>query len=137
VEATANATPAHALDNNIVLGNTYEYRAQRVVRVPLDDKTIELEGELSPAIRIDALDIFPPAVPVGLAAVATAADPASGTPASIDLSWQPNAEPDLSGYEVYRREDMTPWQGFQETSRWWGRRSMTHTLSPATPIITA
>ena len=80
------------------------------MRVAIEGKTIELEGELSPPIRVDALDVFPPAVPQGLAAVAIAADPASGTPASIDLSWQPNAEPDLAGYEVYRREDQTPWQ---------------------------
>ena len=110
VEASAGAAPAQALDKSIVLGNTYEYRAQRVVRETVDDKAIELCGELSAPIRVEALDVFPPAVPVGLAAVATAADPASGTPVSIDLSWQPNSEPDLAGYEVYRREDQTPWQ---------------------------
>ena len=44
------------------------------------------------------------------AAVATAADSASGTPASIDLSWQPDTDADLAGYEVYRREDATPWR---------------------------
>ena len=110
VEASPNASPAEALDKNIAFGNTYEYRAQRVIRVPAGDKTIDLEGELSTPIRVEALDIFPPAIPVGLAAVATAADPTSGAPASVDLSWQPNSEPDIAGYEVYRREDQTPWQ---------------------------
>jgi fibronectin type 3 domain-containing protein len=54
--------------------------------------------------------VFPPAIPTGLVAVATAADAASSTEPSIDLSWQPNTEADLVGYEVYRREDQTPWQ---------------------------
>jgi len=110
VEASAGAAPAQALDKGIALGNAYEYRAQRVVRETVQGETIELCGEFSAPIRVEALDVFPPAVPAGLAAVATAADPAAGTPAAVDLSWQPNAEPDLAGYEVYRREDQTPWQ---------------------------
>jgi hypothetical protein len=107
VEASAGGL---ALDKNIALGNTYQYRAQRVLRESVEGKTLDLNGELSPPIRVQALDVFPPAIPKGLVAVATAGEPASGTLPSIDLSWQPNTEPDLAGYEVYRREDTTPWQ---------------------------
>ena len=110
VEANSGATPARALDQSVLFGSSYEYRAQRVIHETVDNHAVELVGELSAPIRVDALDVFPPAVPVGLAAVATAANAASGSPAFIDLSWQPNPEPDLAGYEVYRREEQTPWE---------------------------
>src|ERR1700692_2842432 len=97
-----------ALDKNITFGQTYEYRAQRVARIDVGGSSVELAGDVSAPIRIEALDVFPPAVPAGLAAVATAG--AAGAPASIDLNWVPNTEQDLAGYFVYRREDETPWR---------------------------
>jgi hypothetical protein len=97
-----------ALDKDIRFGQSYEYRAQRIARVEVEGKTVELAGELSAPIRVQAQDIFPPAVPTGLAAVATGAT-AEG-PASIDLSWQASAETDTAGYFVYRREQQTPWR---------------------------
>jgi hypothetical protein len=42
------------------------------------------------------VDVFPPAAPTGLAAV-----PSEG---GISLIWEPNAELDLGGYLVLRRE---------------------------------
>ena len=96
------------LDPGITFGDSYEYRAQRVARIQVGGRTVELAGELSAPVRIDAQDVFPPSVPAGLAAVATEAAP--GTPASIDLNWEPDTEANLAGYFVYRREDETPWQ---------------------------
>ncbi|MGD0521785.1 MAG: hypothetical protein ABSA48_11065 [Terracidiphilus sp.] len=106
-----------ALDKDIRFGQVYVYRAQRVARITVDGQTLEFAGELSAPIRVEALDIFPPAVPTGLAAVATAGD--SGTEPSIDLSWQPVTDPDLAGYQVYRRENGGVWQR----------------ISPAQPIV--
>jgi fibronectin type 3 domain-containing protein len=96
------------LDKDIRFGESYEYRAQRVARVTVNGKTLELAGPLSPPERIDAVNILPPAVPRGLAAVATAGENGAGP--AIDLSWQPDAEADLAGYIVYRREGNAGWQ---------------------------
>jgi hypothetical protein len=97
-----------ALDKSIHFGETYEYRAQRVSRVTVAGTTLELTSELSPPVRIEAMDVFPPATPTGLVAVAVR--PENGGPAAIDLSWEPDAEADVAGYVVYRREDDGSWQ---------------------------
>jgi hypothetical protein len=129
-----------AIDKDIRLGQTYEYRAQRVIRVAQTSnessgptipsqtqggtaqtgptilaQALELAGPLSDPIRVDAADIFPPDTPTGLAAIATQ----TATEISIDLSWKANADKDLAGYAVYRREGDSPWQR----------------ISPAEPIV--
>ena len=96
------------LDKTIRFGQTYEYRAQRVARVGVEGETAELAGPLSVPIKVDAIDTFPPAIPTGLAAVATGGGSAGGP--SIDLSWLPVPEADLAGYLVYRREGEGKWQ---------------------------
>lgn len=100
--ASAGRAPDRALDKDIRFGQVYEYRAQRVALVTTGSQTLELAGPLSAPVRVEALDVFPPDVPTGLAAVAAPAEP--GAEASIDLSWQPGADADLAGYRVYRRE---------------------------------
>jgi hypothetical protein len=61
----------------------------------------EVEGDDSPAISITARDVFPPAAPTAVQAVF------SGSPQNlfIDLTWSPNAEADLAGYNVYRHTE--------------------------------
>ncbi len=115
--APSGPTPDRALDKNIRFGQTYEYRAQRVARLTVDGQMLELAGELSAPVRVEALDVFPPAVPTGLAAVATVSQ--TGSEAAIDLSWQPVADADVAGYAVYRREGGADW-----------RR-----ISPAQPVV--
>ena len=114
--------PDRALDTGIRFGETYEYRAQRVARVNVNGQTLELAGPFSAPLRIDAVNRFPPAVPRGLAAVATAGE--NGNPPAIDLSWLPDTESDLAGYIVYRHEPSTS----AENSGPWQR------VSPAQPL---
>ena len=97
-----------AIDKDIRFGETYEYRAQRVSRVTTDGKTLELDGQLSQPVRVEAQDVFPPAVPTGLVSVAIAGE--NGLEPAIDLSWQPDSEADIAGYVVYRREGDGEWQ---------------------------
>jgi hypothetical protein len=92
-----------ALDKSIRFGQSYEYRAQRVARVTVNVKTLELDGELSAPVRVEAQNIFPPAMPTSLVAVATMGENAASETA-IDLSWQPVADVTLAGYIVYRYE---------------------------------
>jgi len=113
----AGAAADRALDKDIRFGESYEYRAQRVARVTVNGRTLELAGPLSAPVRIDAVNTFPPRVPRGLAAVATAGENGAGP--AIDLSWQPDTEADLAGYIVYRREGNTGWQR----------------ISPAQPVV--
>ena len=53
-------------------------------------------SESSPSACVTPVDVFPPAAPAGLAAV-----PSEG---GISLIWEPNADLDLGGYLVLRRE---------------------------------
>lgn len=102
-----------AVDNNIRFGQTYEYRAQRVLRVNVNGTSLELAGPFSQPVRVEAKDVFPPAAPKGLAAVGVAAS--GGTPAGVDLGWDPNTEADLAGYIVYRREGEGDWERVSPT----------------------
>ena len=106
-----------ALDKSIRFGEAYAYRAQRVARITLEGKTLELAGAVSDPVQVEAKDVFPPAVPTGLAAVTTVGG--NGVETAIDLSWVPDTETDVAGYVVYRREGDGAWQR----------------ISPAEPVV--
>ena len=99
-----------ALDSAVQSGESYRYRAQRIVRMTIQGKTLELASEFSAPVQVEVRRIFPPAIPAALAAVAAIGEQG----VAIDLSWQPDTESDLAGYIVYRREGEESWQRLTE-----------------------
>ncbi|HZD47649.1 MAG TPA: fibronectin type III domain-containing protein, partial [Silvibacterium sp.] len=109
-QASGSATPpeqtlevtgtdrGEAIDRDAALDHTYSYSAEREEKVTIENKTFEVLSAPGQAVTIDARDIFPPAVPRDLQAVA---DPEAH---AIDLSWLPDTESDIAGYIVYRRD---------------------------------
>lgn len=84
------------IDRSVQRGATYRYTARRIRMVNLAGHTLEMRGVPSPMVTVVVNDTFAPAVPTGLAAI-----PGTG---SIDLSWEPVADTDVSGYIVYRQQ---------------------------------
>lgn len=98
------AEPVRFVDHTFDWEQTYDYRIAVVSVVSQPGKpSIEIEGEDSPLARVFAHDIYPPGVPAGLQAVFSA----QGQEKFIDLVWAPDTDPDLAGYNVFRREAST------------------------------
>ena len=88
-------------DSNFEWEKTYEYWAETVTVIALQDKPeVVVEGDDSPVVKVFAHDVFPPSVPSGLQAVFSGPGQAS----FIDLIWAPVSDVDLDGYDIYRRE---------------------------------
>jgi hypothetical protein len=105
-ELPANPGPTLFNDKNFNWEKTYEYRIAGVTQVLSRDgkKLAEFEGEDSAPVTIVAHDVFPPARPSGLQAVNSALEARK----FIDLTWSPNDESDLAGYNVYRSSAESP-----------------------------
>lgn len=94
--ATVNGS--EYVDNQIQFGKAYVYSVQGFVA----SGNAEAESEASDSISITPEGKFPPAVPEGLAATAGVS--------SLELNWNPDNEPDLRGYYVYRSVNGGPFE---------------------------
>jgi hypothetical protein len=107
------------IDHTAQIGHAYRYTAQRVRTVVLGGQRLELRSVPSVEVTVAVRDVFPPEAPVGLVAVpGFAGGPSVGQSAgqsavqageraqrpAIDLSWEPDLEPRVAGYRVYRRD---------------------------------
>jgi hypothetical protein len=96
---TASAT--RLVDHSFEWEKTYFYRATTITLLHEEGQAeVQFEGDDTPAIKIFAHDVFPPAVPSGLQAAFSGA----GQQPFIDLIWTPDTDADLAGYNVFRHE---------------------------------
>jgi hypothetical protein len=103
---SSNADAGGTVDRTAQIGHTYRYTAQRVRSVEEGGQTLHVRGLPSAVVIVEMKDVFPPEVPVGLVAVpgfASATNDSTQKP-TIDLSWEPDMEPRVAGYRVYRRD---------------------------------
>jgi fibronectin type 3 domain-containing protein len=94
------------LDQTFEWEQKYEYRVTSVTEVRASGRQASVEGDDSPAAETFTKDIYPPAQPVGLQAVFSSV----GQKPFVDLTWAPNSETDVAGYNVFRRSGDGEWQ---------------------------
>jgi hypothetical protein len=94
------------LDKTAGWEQKYEYRITTATQVHSPGHEAVVEGEDSKPVEVYTRDIYPPAQPAGLQAVFSSV----GQKPFIDLTWAPNLEGDLAGYNVFRRTGGGSWQ---------------------------
>ncbi len=130
VRLTAGAGDSGGVvDRTVEVGREYRYTAERVLRILLGGQEVALHSEPTLPAAVTIRGDFAPEPPVELAV--------APSPGSIDLSWEPGAEPragfEAAGYRIYRRaEGETGWRlltpqpvatpGFRDNSVVGGRR---------------
>ncbi|MFN7994189.1 MAG: hypothetical protein U0Q18_11330 [Bryobacteraceae bacterium] len=98
---TAFAPAAHSdkpewIDTTAEFGKTYRYIVQSLVKAGKG----EAQSDLSDPVQVAPKDTFPPSAPAGLTAVPSTA--------SIELVWERNTDPKVTGYRVYRADGTGP-----------------------------
>jgi len=87
------------LDHTFEWEKNYDYHITSVTDVRASGREASVEGDDSPTAKVFTRDIYPPSQPVGLQAVFSGV----GQKPFVDLTWAPNTEGDLAGYNVFRR----------------------------------
>ena len=111
--AGGSSAAGGTIDRTAVLGRKYRYTAKRVRTVTLGGHTLEVQSPTSAEVTVAMNDVFPPEPPTALIAVPGYAGDADTQKPTIDLSWDPDMEPRISGYRVYRRDpdsDASAWK---------------------------
>ena len=99
-DATPSAQGSY-LDKTFEWQQKYKYRITTQTEVQAVGGNAFFPGESSKPVEVFTRDIYPPAQPVGLQAVFSSV----GQKPFIDLTWAPNLENDLAGYNVFRRSE--------------------------------
>ncbi len=94
------------LDQTFDWETKYEYRVTSVTDVRAGGRQASVEGDDSAPAEVFTKDIYPPAQAVGLQAVFSSI----GQKPFVDLTWAPNSETDVAGYNVFRRSAGGEWQ---------------------------
>jgi hypothetical protein len=94
----APAATGTYLDKTFGWEQKYEYRITTLSQVNSHGLNAAVEGDDSKPVEIFTRDIYPPAQPAGLQAVFSGV----GQKPFIDLTWAPNMESDLAGYNIFR-----------------------------------
>jgi hypothetical protein len=99
------AARVQIVDHGFEWEKTYNYFVTVVTLIsPPGKSQSEVDGDDNAELKVFAHDIFPPAVPSGLEAVASGV----GQPPFVDLIWAPNTDADVAGYNIYRHEQGAP-----------------------------
>jgi hypothetical protein len=100
-ELPAQENPSTFVDHDVDWQDTYTYRIAAITRVQQrSGEPIEVEGDDSEIVSVQARDTFPPATPSGVQAVFSGV----GQKPFVDLTWAPSLDPDLAGYNIFRHE---------------------------------
>jgi hypothetical protein len=93
-------TDGFYLDKTFGWETKYDYRITSVSLVHSQNINMAVEGDDSKPTEVFTRDIYPPGQPTGLQAVFSSV----GQKPFVDLTWAPNMESDLAGYNIFRRE---------------------------------
>jgi hypothetical protein len=89
------------LDKTFGWETKYDYVITPVTMVHSKDVNMSVEGDESKPATTFTRDVYPPAEPTGLQAVFSSV----GQKPFVDLTWAPNMDSDLAGYNVFRSLD--------------------------------